>query len=92
MPAALRLAISLPGVGPNIGEVPMPLSISTIRSPVLSTMTFCSSTTLLGSRKLSVSIVPISSFDTPEKVPDGSPSGRMPSETTVPSKLPSLKR
>ncbi len=44
---------------------------------------FCSSTTLVVERKLSVSILPISSLDVPRKLPEGSPSGRMPSDTTV---------
>ena len=53
---------------------------------------FCSSTTLSGDRKLSVNIFRISSSGTPVKVPLGSPSGSGPSETTVTSAPPRLKR
>jgi hypothetical protein len=93
MPAALRLPVSRPVSGPSILLAPMPLSNSTTRSPVLMTSAFCCSTTLSVGRKLSVSVLASSSFDRPTKMSDlGSPIGNGPSETTVASMLPTLKR
>ena len=70
----------------------MPVSNRINLSPVLTIGEFCSSTTLSGERKLSESIFFTSSFGTPVKVPEGSPSGSGPSETTVTSASPSTKR
>ena len=82
----------LAGGRPNMADVPMPVSNRTSLSPVLSTSTFCSSTTLVGERKLSVSILLTSSFEVPRKLAEGSPSGKGPSDTTVAWILPWLKR
>ena len=83
MPASRRFASSLPVVSPNILLVPMPLSNSARREPVLSTMRFCSSTTLSSGRKLSLSALAISSLVIPFIDVDGSPSGSGPSDTMV---------
>jgi len=55
---------------------PMPVSNSTSLSPMLTIGEFCSSTTLSGDRKLSLSIFLTSSSGTPTKVPLGGPSGK----------------
>jgi hypothetical protein len=81
-----------PVVGPNNFEVPMPVSNRISLSPVFTIGEFCSSTTLSGDRKLSLSIFRTSSSGTPTKVPLGGPSGNGPSETTVTSALPRTKR
>ena len=83
---------SLPVVGPKMFRLPMPVSNSTMRSPVLSTRMFCSSTAFSSGRKLSVSCLSISAGESPLKFLCGSPSGSGPSDTMVASALPSLKR
>ena len=92
MPACLSLLMSLPVVGPKSFRLPMPVSNSTSLSPVLTTSAFCSRTALPIGRKLSVSCLSISSLLSPLKLVCGSPSGSVPSDTTVASALPSLKR
>ena len=92
MPASAMLFCRRPVVGPNAFEVPMPVSNSTSLSPKLTIGEFCSSTTLSGDRKLSLSIFLTSSSGTPMKVPLGGPSGSGPSDTTLTSALPSVKR
>src|SRR6266851_1396630 len=71
IPASAMLFCCRPVVGPNIFNVPMPVSNSTSLSPVLTIGEFCSSTTLSGDRKLSLSIFLTSSSGTPIKVPLG---------------------
>ena len=70
----------------------MPVSNSTSLSPMFTIGEFCSSTMLSAGRKLSVSIFLISSSEAPVKVPLGGPSGSGPSDTTVTSAAPSMKR
>src|SRR6266699_1663213 len=68
------------------------VSNSTSLSPMFTIGEFCSSTMLVGDRKLSLSIFRISSSGTPVKVPLGSPSDSGPSDTTVTSAPPKLNR
>ena len=96
---------SFPCIAMLTGRTPPPDSMSArlsplavtlneviVLSPAFTTRTFCSSTTLSGDRKLSVSMRRTSSFVVPRKLAAGSPRGRMPSEMTVACMFPCAKR
>jgi hypothetical protein len=72
---------------------PVPVSNSTRWRPVLTTTAFCSNSTASTGRKLRSSNFLMSSALTPASRPSlGGPTFSGPSETTVTSKEPSLKR
>ena len=91
IPDCLRLATSRPMASVRLTEL-IPVSNKASLSPVLITRTFWSSTTLSVGRNWSLIILLISSAVGPRKVFFGSPIASGPSDTTVASMVPSLKR
>src|SRR5262245_15836592 len=91
IPDCLRLVTSRPIASLRLTEL-IPVSNSASLSPVLITSAFWSSTTLSAGRKWSLIIWPSSSAVGPRKVREAGPIASGPSDTTVASMLPILKR